>query len=89
MSIRSRLVSIPKNKLFSNSERLFNATDISSITFSVILPPKLRGKYPTNTQNNPGSSYEVQNAKVCTIKILLDSSASASIVRKCTNNAKF
>ena len=32
MSIRSRLVSQPNIKLISNSEQLFNATDLSHIT---------------------------------------------------------
>ena len=36
MSIISRLVSHPKNKLISNSEQLFNATDLSPITFGVV-----------------------------------------------------
>ena len=62
--------------------QIFNATDISSITFSVILPPKLLGKNSTNSQNKSGTSYEIRNVKVCAIKILLDSGASASIVRK-------
>ena len=53
MSIRSRLASQPKNKLISNSEQTFNATDLSPITFAVILPPKLRGKIATNSQINP------------------------------------
>ena len=44
MSIRSRLVSQPKNKLMSNSEQLFNATDIWPLTFGVILPPNPSGK---------------------------------------------
>ena len=39
MSIRSRLVSQPKNKLFFYSEQLFNDTDLSPISFGVILPP--------------------------------------------------
>ena len=52
------------------------------ITFSVILPPNPRGKISTNSQINPGTSDENKNSKVCTIKIILDSGASASIVRK-------
>ena len=55
MSIRSRLVSQPNNKLISNIEHLLNATYLSPITFGVILPPKLRGKISTNSQNNPGT----------------------------------
>ena len=59
MFIRSRLVSKPYyNKLISNSEQLFNATDLSSITFAVILPPKLWGEISTNSQNNPATSDE-------------------------------
>ena len=82
MSIRSCLVSQPKNKLISNSEQLFNAKDSLPITLSVILPPNLRGKISTNSQNNLGTLDENNNSKVCTIKILSDSSASASIVCK-------
>ena len=44
MSIRSRIVSQPRNKSISNSEQLFNALDLSPITFGVILPPNPRGK---------------------------------------------
>ena len=73
MSITSRLVSQPKNKLISNSEQLFYVTDLSS---------NPRGKKLTNSQINLGTSDENKNSKVCTIKLLLDSGASASIVRK-------
>ena len=45
MSIRSCLVSQPKNKLITNSEQLFYATDLLPITFGVILPPNPRGKH--------------------------------------------
>ena len=82
MSIRSRLVSQPKNKLYSNREQLFIAMDLSPITFGIILPSNPRGKKSTNFQNNPGTLNENSNSKACTIKILLDSYASASIVRK-------
>ena len=51
-------------------------------TFGVILSPKLRGKNSTNSQINPATSNENKNSKVSTIKILLDSGASASIVGK-------
>ena len=51
MSNRSRLVSQLNNEFISNSEQLFNATDLSPITFGVILPPKLRNKISTNSQN--------------------------------------
>ena len=78
-SIRSRLVSQPKNKLNSNREQLLNASDLSPITFGVIIPPKPRGKISTNSQINQVNSDKNRNSKVCTIKILLDSGASASI----------
>ena len=48
MSIRSCLVSQPNKKFSSNSEQLFNTTDLLPISFGVILPPKLRGKISTN-----------------------------------------
>ena len=56
--------------------------DFLPIAFGVILPPKLRGKNSTNSQISPGTLDENQNSKVCTIKILLDGGASASIVHK-------
>ena len=80
--IRSRLVSQPNQKLKLNSAQLFNSTDSSPITFGVILPPKLRSKISTTSQINPVNSNENKNSKVCTIKRLLDSGASESIVRK-------
>ena len=43
ISIRSRLVSNPKNKSILNSEELFHAMELSPITFGVMVPPKLRG----------------------------------------------
>ena len=82
MSIRSCLVSQPKNILISNSEQLFNATGLSPITFGVILPLNSRGKISANSQINLGTSDEKINSKVHTLKILLDSGASASFVRK-------
>ena len=82
MSIRYRLVSQPNNKLISNSEQLFNATDLSPITFGVILPPKLRGKMSTNSQINTVNLDENKNSKVRTIKISLDSGTNVSIVHK-------
>ena len=82
MSIWSCLASQPNNQLNSNSEQLFNATDLSPITFGVILPPNLCGKISTISQIHPVASDENQNSKVRTIKILLDSGASASIVCK-------
>ena len=65
MSIRSRLVSQSKNKLISNNEQVFNATDLSPITFGVILPPNPRGKISTNSQINPGATDEKYYSKVC------------------------
>ena len=56
-SIRSRLVSQSKNKLFSNSEQRFDATDLKAITFGVILPPNPRGKNSTQSQINPVTLY--------------------------------
>ena len=82
MSIRSYLVSQIKNKLISNGKQLFNVMDLSPITFGVILPQDPQRKISTNSQINPGTSDENLISKVCTIKILLDSSASASIVDK-------
>ena len=66
MSIRFCLVSQPNNKFISNSEQLFDATDLS----------------PTISQINPGTTDKNKYFKVCTIKILLDSCTSASIVCK-------
>ena len=82
MYIRSCLVDQPKNKLNSNNEQLFNATNLSPITFGIILSPNPRGKNTTNSQINPTTTDENKNSKVRTIIILLDSGASASIVRK-------
>ena len=82
MPIRSRLISQPKNELISNSQQLFNATDLLPMTFGGILPPNPCGKNSTNSQKNPGTTDDNKNSKVHTIKILLDSGASASIVRK-------
>ena len=48
----------------------------------VILFPNPRGKISTNSQIIPVNSDENKNSKVCTIKILLDNGASASIVRE-------
>ena len=52
MYIGSCLVSQPKNKLFPNSEQLFDATELLPIAFSVILPLNLHGKSSTNSENN-------------------------------------
>ena len=60
-----------------------NAKDLLSlINLSVILLPKLRSKISTNSQINPVIWDENKNSKVCTIKILFNNGASASIVHK-------
>ena len=82
LSIRSCLVSRPKIKLISNREKLFNAKDLSPNTSIVIFPPNPCGKIPTNSQINPGTTNENKISKVRTTKILLDSGAIASILRK-------
>ena len=82
LSIRSRLISQPNTKLKMNRKKSIIAIDLSPITFGVILPPKLRCKVSTNSQINPITSDENKNSKVRTIKILLDSGVSASIIRK-------
>ena len=69
MSIRSCLLSQPKNKLISNNAQLFNYKNLLPITFSAISPPNPRGKNSTNSKINPGTLDENQNFKVHTIKI--------------------
>ena len=81
ISIRSCLVSQPKNKQISNNAQLFNDKDLLPITFSLILPLNLRNKIK-KSQSNPGTLDENWNFKVHTIKILLDSGASVLIVCK-------
>ena len=63
MYIRSHLARQPKNKLISNNEQLFNATDLSPITFGVILPPNPRGRNSTNSQIYPKTSDETKYSK--------------------------
>ena len=53
---------------------------LSHMTFRITLYKKINAKNPAKIQNNFGNSNK--NSKVCTIKILLDSGASASIVCK-------
>ena len=77
MSIRSCLVSQPNYKFISDSEQSIKASDLSPITFGVILPLKLHGKLSTNSQINKVCSNENKNSKINTIKILLESCASA------------
>ena len=52
------------------------------MTFGIILPPNPRGKISTNSQNNSITSDKNKNSKAHTIKILLDSGASISILLK-------
>ena len=80
MLIRYHPISQSRNKLISNGEQLFKATNSSPITLGVISPQKLYDNFSTNSQINPGTSDENRNSKVRTIKILLDSGASASNV---------
>ena len=79
MPIRSCYVSQPKSKLISNSEQLFNAMDLLPIIFGLILLPNPHSKNSANSQINQGTTDENTNSKACTIKILLDIGASASI----------
>ena len=72
MSIRYCLVYRPNNKLISDSEQLFNATDLSPVSFGIILSPNPRGKNPANSQINQRTTNENKTSKVSTIKILLD-----------------
>ena len=64
MFIRYPLVSQPNNKLISYSEQLFHVTDLSPITFGVIIPTNPRGKNSTNYQINPETSDENNNSNV-------------------------
>ena len=61
---------------------LFNSTDWSAKTFGIILSSNLCCKNSTNSNINSGTTNENKSSKLCTIKILLDSGASASIERK-------
>ena len=49
MSIRTCFVSQPNKNLKLNSDQLFYATDLSPITFGIILPLKVRGKISTSS----------------------------------------
>ena len=82
MSIRSCLVSQPNSKLIWNDEQLFNAIDLSPITFSVILPPNLCSKNSKNFKINPGTLDENKILKFVLSKYFLDSNASELIVHK-------
>ena len=53
MLFRSHLVSQPNKELISNHEQSINATDLSPVTFGVIVPQNLRSKISTNSQINP------------------------------------
>ena len=59
-----------------------NATDLLPITFNITLPPNPRVKITTNSQISPKTKDDNKNSKVPTMKIFLDSNASASTVRK-------
>ena len=82
MSIRSYLVSQSKNKSISNSKQIFDAMHLLPIVFGVILHTNPRGKIQINSQINPATLDENKIVKRHTIKILLDSVASASTARK-------
>ena len=84
MSIRSCFVSQPKNSFISKNEQFFNFTDLSPTTFffGIILSPIPEDKNWTNSQINLGSTDENKNSKARNVKIILDSSASTSIVRR-------
>ena len=82
MCIRPHLVCQPTNKFISNNEQLLNATDLLPITFGIISSPNPRGKKSANSQINPATTDENKNSKVCTLKLLLDSGASSSVVRR-------
>ena len=69
MSIRSCFISQPKNKLVSNNEQSFNATDFLPLTFGI-------------TQISPGTKDENKNSKAHTTKILSYSGTSASTIRR-------
>ena len=82
LNIRSRLISQPNNKLISNNDQLFNATNLSPISFGIIFFPNPQGINSTNSQINPGTMNEHKNSKVGIIKVLLDSCAIALILRR-------
>ena len=52
----------PSKKLNSNNEQSTNATNLSPITFGVILPLKLGGKISTISQINPVTMNENKNS---------------------------
>ena len=69
VSITSRLVSQPNEKLKLNGEQVFNTTDVSPITFGVILPSKPRGKNSTNSHIIPVNSDEKKILKYVLSKL--------------------
>ena len=58
MSIRSRLVSQPNNKVISNNEQFFDARDLFPITFGIILPLNPGVKYLNHSEINMGTEDE-------------------------------
>ena len=66
----------------SNSKLLFNAIALSLIIIGIMLPLNLRSKNAKKSQMNSGTTGGNKNSKVHTVKILLDSGTSTSIVRK-------
>ena len=78
----SCLKSQSKNNLIPNNEQLFYATNLLPITFGIILSSNQRNTKIKNSQNSPGTMDINKFQKVHTIKILLDSGDSASIVHK-------
>ena len=53
MSTRSCLVNQPDDNLILTNEQLFKATELLTITFSIILKPNLRRKNLMNSQIHP------------------------------------
>ena len=82
ISIRSRLVSQPKTKSISNNEQIFNVMDLLPSTFLIIVTSDEFGENPINSQIQLGTMDEDRKSNVLTIKISLDSGASASTVRR-------
>ena len=77
MSIRFHLVSQSNNKLISNNEQLFNVMNLPPVICHIIYLQM----YVVRTQQILKLIQELQmrkKSKVCTVKILLDSGASAS-----------
>ena len=82
MSTRSCIVSQHNNGIISNSEQLFDVTDLLPFTYGIILSPNLCSKISANSQINLGTSDENNNSREHNIKIFLDSCASASTAHR-------